>query len=180
MLYEGVSRFRRITLLAVLIFMGLTSFCSGMVSLSTQGVFIMSKTDGYISFIVMVGITITLNSVTATLITLRILYFHIYIRKTVGLGHSANSPYMTILAICVESSALIVVFSLIFFILSFTESSVLFIAMQLLVHVYVLSPLLIIYRVAKGKAATIRQRHSESGLVVSALQFQSSPGNDEV
>jgi len=100
----------------------------------------------------------------------------------VGLGRS-DSPYMTVVTICIESFTLIVVFSLIYFILAFDSAhlnssftgfngSVPFhVSMQLLVHVYVLSPLLIVYRVAKGKAVTIKQRRSESGPVVSALQF---------
>lgn len=82
--------------------------------------------------------TVILNLVTASLITFRILYFNRYIRKTVGLEH--NSPYMTIIIICVESSALIVVFSSIYLILLFQEGgalSISIIPMQSLVHVYV-------------------------------------------
>ena len=80
--------------------------------------------------------TVVLNLVTASLITFRILYFNRYIRKTVGLEH--NSPYMTIIIICVESSALIVVFSSIYLILLFQEWGALsIIPMQSLVHVYV-------------------------------------------
>jgi len=193
MLYEGVSRFRRITLLAVLILMALISFGSGVVSVFIQAIVInQGSRPGHFSFLIMIGITIILNSATATLITLRILYFHIYIRKTVGLKRS-DSPYMTVLIICVESSALIVVFSLIYFILVFhpvqmnfyleptIPFDVSYLPLQLLVHVYVLSPLLIVYRVAKGKAATIRQRHSASGPVVSTVQFRSLlADNDEV
>lgn len=80
--------------------------------------------------------TVIINLVTASLITFRILYFNRYIQKTVGLEH--NSPYMTIIIICVESSALIVVFSSIYLILLFQEDGALsIIPMQSLVHVYV-------------------------------------------
>lgn len=82
--------------------------------------------------------TVIINLFTASLITLRILYYNRYIRKTVGLEH--NSPYMTIIIICVESSALIVVFSSIYLILLFQEDGALsmsIIPMQSLVHVYV-------------------------------------------
>ncbi|KAF8802677.1 hypothetical protein BYT27DRAFT_7196384 [Phlegmacium glaucopus] len=52
----------------------------------------------------MTGVTVILNVLTAILITLRILHFERYTPKTMGVEH--NSPYMTILIICVESSAL--------------------------------------------------------------------------
>ena len=82
------------------------------------------------------AVTITLNFVTATLITLRILYFRQYIQKTVGL--KSHSPYITIVIICVESSMLIIVFSLIYLILFFKQTyNGSYIPMQLLVHVYV-------------------------------------------
>ena len=68
----------------------------------------------------MMAATIILNLVTATLITLRILYFRQYIQKTVGLKR--NNPYITIVIICVESSMLIIVFSLTYLILSFMPS----------------------------------------------------------
>ena len=79
--------------------------------------------------------TIILNLVTATLITLRILYFHQYIQKTVGLKR--HNSYITIVIICVESSMLIIVFSLIYLILFFTQRYGSYVPMQLLVHVYV-------------------------------------------
>jgi len=134
---------------------------------------------GYTCFLVVIGVTVILNLVTATLITLRILFFQRHIRKTIGL-EPGDSPYMTVLALCVESSALIVVFSLIYFILYFQQANASYIPMQLLVHVYVLSPLLIVYRVAHGKAATFRRRPSESGPSVSGLHFQIPSSNSEV
>lgn len=80
--------------------------------------------------------TVILNLITAALITLRILYFDKYIRNTVGLER--NSPYMMSIIICVESSALIVVFSSIYLILFFQAGGALsIILMQVLVHVYV-------------------------------------------
>ena len=90
---------------------------------------------GGIFFLVITGITVILNFVTAILITCRILYFSKYISKAVGLQH--NSPYATIIIICVESSALIIVFGLIYFILVFQQANASYIPMQLLVHVYV-------------------------------------------
>ena len=85
--------------------------------------------------VTMIAATIILNTVTAALITLRILYYHRYIRKTVGLER--NNPYLTIIIICVESSILIIVFSLIYLILSFARGMDSYGPMQLLVHIYV-------------------------------------------
>ena len=138
----------------------------------------------------MLAATVILNTVTATLITFRILYYYRYIRKTVGLERS--NPYLTTIIICVESSMLIIVFSLIYLILGLTHSIKSYGPMQLLVHIYVsfhimvkqrrnsfifckvLSPLLIVYRVAQGKAVgTVSQRPSKRGPDVSALHFQS-------
>jgi hypothetical protein len=90
---------------------------------------------GFIFIVVMAGVTVILNVLTAILITLRILNFEKYARKTMGVEY--NSPYMTVLIICVESSALMVIFSLIYFILVFQQANASYIPMQLLVHVYV-------------------------------------------
>jgi len=163
MIYDGISRPRRIALLSVLGFMALMSLASGLGFLISNFVF----------FLAITAVTIFLNLITATLITFRILYFDRYIRKTVGLER--NSPYMTIIIICVESSALIVVFGLIYLILYFKATNASLIPLHLLVHVYVISPLLIVYRVARGRAATVRQRPSENGPVVSAMCFEPPP-----
>ncbi|KAF8811728.1 hypothetical protein BYT27DRAFT_7336053 [Phlegmacium glaucopus] len=131
---------------------------------------------GSIFILVMICVTIILNFLTAILITLRILHFEKYARKTIGVEH--NSPYMTVLiSICVESSALMVIFSLVYFILVFQQANASYIPMQLLVHVYVLSPLLIVYRVARGKAVsvTITEKPSDGKPVVSAIRFESQP-----
>ncbi|KAF8802947.1 hypothetical protein BYT27DRAFT_7260523 [Phlegmacium glaucopus] len=114
-----------------------------------------------------------LNTVTATLITLRILYFTRYIQKTVGLER--NSPYKMVTIVCIESSALIVIVNLIYIVLSYRYPDASVVPMQSLVHVYALAPLLIIYQVARGRAATIRQSPSDNGSVVSTLYFEPPP-----
>jgi len=164
MLYEGISRPRRIALLSVLGILALISLASGL------GI---PSLDGFYFFLAITAVTVFLNLITTTLITLRILYFDRYIRKTAGL--ESNNPYMRIITICVESSALIFVFGLIYLILYFTANHASIIPLQLLVHVYVISPLLIVYRVARGRGATIRQRLSENGTVVSTLHFEPPP-----
>ena len=90
--------------------------------------------NGFLFFLVMTGATIIFNLITATLITFRILYFDRYIRKTVGLER--KNPYKRVIILCVESSALIVVFCAIYLFLAFLTNESL-IPLQLLVHVYV-------------------------------------------
>ena len=92
-------------------------------------------TGSNLFLVAMIAATVLLNTVTAALIALRILYYHRYIRKTVGLAH--NNPYMIVVIICVESSMLIIVFSSIYLILFFEQNNGSYIPMQLLVHVYV-------------------------------------------
>ena len=91
--------------------------------------------DGFYFFLAITAVTVFLNLVTATLITLRTLHFNRKIQKTGGL--ESNNPYMRIITICVESSALIVVFGLIYLILYFNAYGASIIPIQMLVHVYV-------------------------------------------
>ena len=88
--------------------------------------------DGFYFFLAITAVTVLLNFVTAILITLRILYL---IRETVGL--ESKHPYIRIITICVESSALIVVFGLIYLILYFKANNASIVPLELLVHVYV-------------------------------------------
>ena len=81
-------------------------------------------------------ITTAINLVTAILITARILYFQRYMRR-VGWGH--NIQYMTIIVICIESSALIVVFSILYIVLLGQGNPISFIFMASLVHANVRS-----------------------------------------
>ncbi|KAF8802663.1 hypothetical protein BYT27DRAFT_7029132, partial [Phlegmacium glaucopus] len=164
MLYEGISPRRRIALIAALVFMALSSL-----GMSPSGILNIILGMTY----AMTGVTVILNIFTAVLITFRILYFERYMHKAMGVER--NSPYMTVVIICVESSTLIILFSLIYFVLYFQQTNTIDLPMQLLVHVYVLSPLLIVYRVARGRAVTIKEQPSESGPAVSAIRFEPVP-----
>ncbi|KAF8802951.1 hypothetical protein BYT27DRAFT_6746041 [Phlegmacium glaucopus] len=169
MLYQGVSKYQRVSYgvlcLVAGLFAGVSLYCVALMFQDTPSFPLMWVT-------MMSGV---LNTVTATLITLRILYFKRYIQKTVGLER--NSSYMAIIIICVESSALIIVVSLIYIVLFFRHPDASVIPMQSLVHIYALAPLLIIYRVARGRAATIRQSPADNGTVVSTLHFEPPPGS---
>jgi hypothetical protein len=76
-------------------------------------------------------ITTAINLFTAILITARIIFF----QRLVGSGR--NTQYTTIIIICVESSALIVIFSILYIVLLGKGNPISFIFMESLVHVNV-------------------------------------------
>lgn len=86
---------------------------------------------------VFIGINIFINIVTATLITLQILYYQASIWETGGLSLRIKSLFTMTMVIFLESSALIVVINLLFMIVSIVRQNYSLIPMQLLVHVYV-------------------------------------------
>ena len=75
-----------------------------------------------------------INIIAAIFISYRLLYFQINIQTA---GSERSSQYTTIIIICVESAALIVVFSISYLVLRFINSPVKFIFMQSLVHINV-------------------------------------------
>ena len=80
-------------------------------------------------------ITTLVNFVAAVFIAARVLYFRRY-KKTVGLER--NNQYTTVIDICVESAALIILFTVLFIVLTVTEHfSASFIFRQSLVHINV-------------------------------------------
>ena len=136
-------------------------------------------------------ITTIINIIAAVLIAARVIYFQRYIKQTVG--SDRNNQYTTVIIICIESSALIVLFSILFIVLFLTNSPASFIFIQSLVHInvrvhnlllscknresyvclkyWVISPLLIVYRVALGKAVTCSPRRPEDGRSISGMHF---------
>ena len=79
-------------------------------------------------------ITTIINIIAAVLIAARVLYFQRYIKIV---GSKRNNQYTTIIAICIESAALIILFSILFVVLVQIGSPVSFIFQQSLVHINV-------------------------------------------
>ena len=79
-------------------------------------------------------ITNFINIIAAVLIVARVLYLQRCI-KAVGLKR--NSQYTTVIVICIESAALIVVFSILYMVMVIIRSPASFIFMQSLVHINV-------------------------------------------
>jgi hypothetical protein len=80
-------------------------------------------------------ITTIINIIAAVLIAARVLYFQRYIQKTVV--SERNNRYTAVIVICIESSALIVLFSILYIVLVTIGSPASFIFMQSLVHINV-------------------------------------------
>jgi hypothetical protein len=113
--------------------------------------------------------TTFVNLVLSLLIFSRLIYYQRYISKTLGSAH--GSPYLKVITMCVESCALIVVFSTTNIVMIMTNDTSYLIPFLLFPHICVswfsssrvteselidrkvISPLLIVYRVAIGRSA---------------------------
>jgi len=168
-LYEGISRPRRLATLTILILLGAASlgFCT----------YFLINTNGELLEMITI-ITTIINIIAAILIAARVLYFQRYIKAAAN--SERNSQYTTIIVICIESAALIILFSILYIVLVIIQSPVSFIFMQDLVHINVISPLLIVYRVALGKALTCSSKGPEDEPAVSALHFTSARNTSSV
>ena len=123
------------------------------------------------------------NIILALLIIHRLVHHKQYIQKVLGAEH--GSTYSKVIAMCIESSALMVIFGSICIVLGSLNENGLFIPLLLFPHTcvsglkfydaclrifvrnvilfQVIPPLLIIYRVANGRGATTTLRLSEVG-----------------
>ena len=130
------------------------------------------------------------NIILALLIIHRLVHHKRYIQKVLGAEH--GSTYSKVIAMCIESSALMVIFGSICIVLGSLNENGLFIPLLLFPHTcvsglkfydaclrifvrnvilfQVISPLLIIYRVANGRGATATLRLS----VVGEIRFNNS------
>ena len=79
-------------------------------------------------------ITTAINIIAAILIAARVLYFQRYIQ---AVAPERNNQYTTVIVICIESAALIVLFSILYIVLFSIGSPVASIFMQSLVHINV-------------------------------------------
>ena len=79
-------------------------------------------------------LTTVINTIAAVLIAARVLYFQRYIQ---AVASERNNQYTTVIVICIESAALIVLFNILYRVLFLYSSFVSFIFMQCLVHINV-------------------------------------------
>ncbi|TFK35718.1 hypothetical protein BDQ12DRAFT_668345 [Crucibulum laeve] len=113
------------------------------------------------------AITISINLVITSMIAIRIYLHRRRISKSLGSGHA--SEYTSVIAMLIESAALVVVFDF-FFLVAFSLGWVYGnIAFQTWIQVQAIAPFLIIFRVAQGKAWS-RKVDSDSMVIPPSLE----------
>ncbi|KDR83060.1 hypothetical protein GALMADRAFT_134570 [Galerina marginata CBS 339.88] len=140
-LYAAIPRVTRIILLSVLALLSLAMFALLIIS---------QLFDAYLNnwVLLLISLSVGINISLSSLIALRIRYHQARIRSILGIVH--GSTYNRIVVMCIESCAIIVVFEVLCLIpISMAKQWVIF-PLLFLPHICVISPLLIIYRVAAG------------------------------
>ncbi|KDR74035.1 hypothetical protein GALMADRAFT_141778 [Galerina marginata CBS 339.88] len=144
-LYQGISRPFHLFLVVLLIFLSVMSFLAGLL------IFIPIYIVG-LGPVIALSLSAFSNIIFASLIVIRLLYHQRYLHKVLGRMH--GSFYTRIMVMCVESSSLIIFFTVLYIVLYFSPARQGFIfPFFLLPHICIISPLLIIYRVAHGSDA---------------------------
>jgi len=98
------------------------------------------------------SLSVTLNVLITLLITGRLLLYRHQVRRTLGAANASTVPYVSIVAMITESSMLYAVFSLLFIGPYASESHVSDIFLPILSQIQIISPMLIIFRVATRRA----------------------------
>ncbi|KAJ3504593.1 hypothetical protein NLJ89_g7859 [Agrocybe chaxingu] len=165
-LYKGIRLPRQIALTILLIFLAVTLFGSGlavMIVMYTNPHFLSSTFQlAQLPAAVLALTSATLNISLGALIALRLIWHR---RRTQrALGASYGSPYTKFVSICVESCLLIVVVNFAFAGLIFSNPMASWVPEQLIVHISVISPFLVLRRVAQGIDAitTLHRPQGES------------------
>ncbi|KAF8965402.1 hypothetical protein BDZ97DRAFT_780654 [Flammula alnicola] len=174
MLYQGISPAPRAGILCLLSTLLLLSLGGG-ICVFVQPIFVVI--NGIVFLIIL---TTFVNVVLAVLIVFRLVHHEKYLRKSLGVVQ--GSPYTRVMVMCSESCALVIVASLLFVGLYYRSASNAFlIPLLLLPYICVISPLLIIYRVAQGRAVTTL-RPSQiitpdiEGLILASSRFDGVEG----
>ncbi|KDR83019.1 hypothetical protein GALMADRAFT_134531 [Galerina marginata CBS 339.88] len=128
------------------------------------------------------AITLVINVGITSLIVGRLLYHRHYLLEAFGPGH--GSAYLRVTAMCVESATLVVAFNVVLIVLLFAQkqNNSSLILLQMMVQVYVISPFLIIFKVAHDRVYRPRTSHSQSRIAqeivnrdLKTLEFTSEP-----
>ncbi|KAF4610043.1 hypothetical protein D9613_010484 [Agrocybe pediades] len=116
-------------------------------------------------------LTPIVNIILTGLLAARILYQQTRLSKLLGSAMSRQSPYTKIAMMCIESSALIVLVGVACIITTFVAYLWSGFPYMILPHICVISPVLIVYRVAQGRSLeTVTSDCSEGRM--SAINFQ--------
>ncbi|KAF8965536.1 hypothetical protein BDZ97DRAFT_1811174 [Flammula alnicola] len=162
-LYQNAPWFgRRPLCLVLMLLVSLASIGSGMLYYLTPQLATSALISPLTPILITISITTFVNFVLAGLIAGRLLYHQETMRRI--LGPQYGSPYMRVIVMCVESCFLIVVTCGAYVILFVRGNAATFngciIPLLLIPHICVISPLIIVYQVAKGRAVTtLRPSH---------------------
>ncbi|PPQ96692.1 hypothetical protein CVT26_010244 [Gymnopilus dilepis] len=144
-LYRGIEPFLRTLLLCFISLVWLAAFGSGM-SL------FFSSYSMRLPTLLIVSFSTILNIIVSAMIVIRLTRHKIYLRKVLGPGH--GSPYTRIMAMTVESAALLIIVGIPYvFLVGIQNQDGSMMLLNLLPQICTISPLLIVSRVAKGRAA---------------------------
>ncbi|KAF9533626.1 hypothetical protein CPB83DRAFT_845591 [Crepidotus variabilis] len=143
-----MSRFTRISICMFLFSLAAISIGSGVT-------FIIVKMDKGWLLAIFIAVTAVVNIALAVLITGRILGHRAKLREDFGPESTSPAPYKKVIEICVESAAIMVVFNIVYLAMDFEEFLGTVILINILVHVYTISPFLIIYRVSHGNMKSV-------------------------
>ncbi|KDR68144.1 hypothetical protein GALMADRAFT_146628 [Galerina marginata CBS 339.88] len=167
-LYRGISKFSRRLLLGILSSLFIVSLAFGSMTFAFFQInpnitsFYYGGPLGPQWILVLMAVSASFNATLSTLIVLRIRYHQSYIQKALGTAH--RTLYNRVIIICVESCALIATFEVVYLILFFQNilgGVASWYPSYLLPHICVISPLLMVYRVASGTEATTTVNVSE-------------------
>ncbi|KAF4617191.1 hypothetical protein D9613_006218 [Agrocybe pediades] len=128
-------------------------------------VYAIPSTRSHITLTLFSCITLIINVLRTTLIVGRLISHHKFL-KTIG----DDSPYVRIMVICIKSALVMVVFNIVFVVFSFVQGSWSLVLLQMLVQVYVITPLMILFRIAYDRNRAYR---AESGINTS-VKFSNS------
>ncbi|KDR67711.1 hypothetical protein GALMADRAFT_161496 [Galerina marginata CBS 339.88] len=164
MLYQNLRPLPRAALLCFLVLLCLISLGSGIATFFGLG------KNREISALTLLASSTIANISISALIVLRLLHHQRYVQKV--LGTASGSVYTKIMTMCVESCSLIAVFDILSFGLYWTTMlRGTIIPISLLPQVCVISLLLLVDRVARGREARDTPRPLEPAAETSAIRF---------
>ncbi|PPQ96714.1 hypothetical protein CVT26_010266 [Gymnopilus dilepis] len=144
-LYQGITPLSRRILLLFISLVWLAAFGSGL-----SLFFKPSKMR--LPALLIISFSTILNVVICTMIIARLVFHKIYLRKVLGPGH--GSLYTKIIAMTVESAALLILVGIpCMFLVAYQNSNGSMMLLSLLHQICSISPMLIVLRVARGRAS---------------------------
>ncbi|KJA27933.1 hypothetical protein HYPSUDRAFT_789387 [Hypholoma sublateritium FD-334 SS-4] len=150
-LYQDVPRIPRIALRCLVGFFA--------VKVLVLGILAFVPILGFVDSIILIALTTATNLIVLSLIVIRLIQHQTYLHKVLGVEET-QSPYSVLMNMCLESSAMIVVVGITCIVAAIGDpnnADAIQIPLLPMPQICVISPLLIVYRVAEGRAATVKR-----------------------